>query len=96
MEDKKKADGYRQLALISDYQETFNSPTGKRVLLHLMKVHGFMDKSFVEGSPDGTAFNEGGRNVILQIVKKMKMSLKQIESMLIEESKQEEENNASY
>jgi hypothetical protein len=61
-----------------------------------MKAHGVLDKSFVEGNQYATAFNEGGRNVILQIMKKLKISIKKLEHMLVEESKLQEEDNVNY
>lgn len=89
-------DSNRYLALVSDYQECFNSPAGKKVLAHLMKVHGVLQSSFVEGKADATAFNEGGRNAILQILKKMRIDIKKLEKMITEEAKLEEEDNANY
>jgi hypothetical protein len=61
-----------------------------------MRAHGVLDKSFVEGKPDATAFNEGGRNAVLMILKKLRIDIKKLEQMLLEETKLEEESDANY
>jgi hypothetical protein len=96
MQEKRRAAGYKQLALISDYQQTFGTPHGKNVIRHLMKVHGVLDKSFVEGKADATAFNEGGRNAVLMILKKLRIDIKKLEQILLEETKLEEDSDANY
>lgn len=78
-------------ATVADYQSTFNTDSGRRVLRHLMKVHGFMVTSHVEGDAYSTAFNEGGRNAIIQIIKKTKMDLAGLEAAI---NQNEEEFNA--
>ena len=88
---KKTAKKNNYLATISDYKKTFGSPEGRRVLFHLMKVHGVMLTSHVEGDPYSTAFNEGGRNVVIQILRKMRMDLKEMEKLIEQESEMEED-----
>ena len=44
-----------------------------------MKMHGFMVPSHVEGDPYSTAFNEGSRNVVIQILSKVRMDLVALE-----------------
>ena len=73
----------RLLATVADYQATFGSPQGKRVLRHLIKSHGFLHSSFVEKDPYSMAFNEGGRNAIIQIINKLKLDIKRIEYELL-------------
>lgn len=87
---KKPANKY--LATISDYKQTFGSPEGRRVLYHLMKVHGFLQTSHVEGDAYSTAFNEGARNVIIQIMHKMRMDLKKMEDLINQEEEMEDDN----
>ena len=53
--------------LVMDYKGTFGSEEGKRVLIDLAKQCYADALTFVPGSPDGTAFNEGKRYVILHI-----------------------------
>jgi hypothetical protein len=78
----------RVLATITDYKEAFRSPHGQRVLQHLIDM--YMTKtSHVEGDPHSTAFNEGARNVVLMIIKKLKLDIGQLQEML--EHQEEEE-----
>ena len=53
--------------LVMDYQGTFGTPEGKRVLKDLETQCYANALTFVPGSPDGTAFNEGKRYAILHI-----------------------------
>lgn len=73
------------LATFSDYQETFNTKAGRKVLRHLMKVHGIMQRSYVEGDAYATAFNEGGRNAVIQILNKLRVDLKELENHILEQ-----------
>lgn len=75
---EKKENG-KHLATIADYQRTFGSVHGKRVLRHLMKVHGLMLSSHVSGDSHATAFNEGGRNAVIQILNKVRINLNDLE-----------------
>ncbi|RMF55083.1 hypothetical protein D6745_03210 [Candidatus Woesearchaeota archaeon] len=70
--------------LIQAYKTVFSSPEGKKVLSHLMRSHGFYSTSFVEGDMFATAFNEGGRNVVMQILKKININLDELEKQILE------------
>lgn len=70
------------LATIADFKATFSTPHGKRVLRRLMKNTGFEQTNFVAGDAYATAFNEGGRNVIIYILSQLKFDLKQLEQQL--------------
>lgn len=69
----------KYLASISDFKEVFDTPAGGRVLRSLMHACGFMHSSHVPGDPYATAFNEGGRNVVIQILHKARIDLKKLE-----------------
>jgi hypothetical protein len=57
-----------RLALKASYRRVFETPDGKRVLRHLMRV-GFVTKStFVVGDPHQSAMNEGSRRMVLSII----------------------------
>jgi len=60
-----KPDELRQL--IQDYGFCFGTPSGERVLKDLARQCYEDAVTFVPGSSDGTAFNEGKRWVILHI-----------------------------
>jgi hypothetical protein len=83
MSVKKEKDGTEEyLATISDYQQTFNSPAGQKVLLHIMQSCGIMSSSFVKGDSHVTAFNEGQRSVVVQILKTLKIDLRKLEEQI--------------
>jgi len=91
---KKKKSENRYVANIIDYKNTFETKSGEKVLRHLMKVHGVFTTSFVEDNQYSTAFNEGGKNVILQIIKKVGMDLARLESEM--KKQQTEDDNVNY
>ena len=47
--------------------QTFSGPHGERVLAHLSVFCLKKGCTFIQGSPDKSAFNEGARAVILEI-----------------------------
>ena len=49
----------------SDFVQVFDGPQGKRVLDYLSSFCLKRDCTFVLGSPDKSAFNQGARAVIL-------------------------------
>lgn len=51
----------------SDFVQTFAGPQGERVLAYLSIFCLKKGSTFIEGSPDKSAFNEGARAVILEI-----------------------------
>lgn len=57
-----------RVSLRDSYRAIFDTPDGKRVLRHLMRV-GFVTKStLVAGDPHQTAHNEGMRRLVLSII----------------------------
>lgn len=64
-----------QKQLIIDYKQLFSSEKGLRVLEDLKKKCLANEMSYVPNSPDGTAFNEGMRNVWLHISRVMNIDL---------------------
>jgi len=54
--------------LSDHYKKVFSTPEGKKVLYDLMKFGKFNQPTYSPGDPNGTAFNEGMRRVILRIV----------------------------
>lgn len=63
-----------QKKIAADYRAAFHGPQGERVLKHLAS-HCFEDRrTFVEGSPDRTAYNEGRRSVLLGIRNMLKVN----------------------
>lgn len=70
-ENKKR--GERVLARVKDYQNVFNSASGKRVLNDMMDVHHVLHSSFDPNSATQMAFREGERNVVLRILTLLKV-----------------------
>jgi hypothetical protein len=52
----------------SDFQRCFDTPAGEKVLAYLYESCSFHNTTFVSGSPDHTAYNEGRRSVMLEIM----------------------------
>ena len=71
------------------YQETFDTPQGRKVLAHLMKVSGVTSNNFVSGDPHATSFNEGKRYIVMTILRAVNRDttelIKQIEQGLTDE-----------
>lgn len=84
-----KTSDNKLVATISDYQATFDTVYGKRVLRHLMKVHGMMNASFIS-DPLALAYNEGGRNAVVQILNKCRVDVKKLEDEIRETNLQGE------
>ena len=73
------------VARIYDYQATFRSPEGIRVLRSLMAMTGFLRTNYVANDPHGTVYNEGARSVVVHILKQLKIDVKDLEKQLAEE-----------
>ncbi len=69
--DMAKKINRKRLAKVVDYQKTFSSEHGKRVLFDLLDAHGVMSTNFHE-NPQVLAAREGERSVILRILQILK------------------------
>jgi len=67
-----------RLAINAAYRAVFTSPDGEKVLRDLMKRGGLLETSMVEGDPHLTAFKEGKRAVILDVLAELRWSEKEI------------------
>jgi hypothetical protein len=92
MAAEKKSFAYKQRQLMIDYQNTFNSETGKRVLYDLMRVHHVVSLSHVKNNPDMTTFHEGERNVVLRIMSNLNFKIADLDEAI----KQGELEDESY
>lgn len=68
----------QRLARLTDYQKTFNSDFGRRVLLDLMVEHKVISSTYIRGDALETAYLEGQRNVLLRIFSILKLKPEQI------------------
>ena len=73
----------RQIAKVKDYQALFGSEMGLRVLWDLMENHNMLRPSFSRDSLE-MAFNEGQRNVVLRILKMLKMNVEDLQNRIKE------------
>jgi hypothetical protein len=61
------------ITLRNDYNITFSTPEGKRVLKDLMRFCGYRASSYVPNDTSATMVNEGLRLAILRILKFVEM-----------------------
>lgn len=94
---KKTTKGVQKKILIRscDYNRTFSTVHGKRVLYDLMREGHLLGTSFVEGDPYKTAFNEGERSMIGKIITHLKTSPQELER-LFEEREKHARSNSEY
>ncbi len=71
----------QQMEQIQQYQAVFRSAAGKVVLRHLMTKHGVLKSTFAT-DPYQTAYNEGQRAVVLEIMKTLKIDIKELQSKI--------------
>lgn len=69
----------RRIARLHDYQTVFESVEGRRVLADLMDASGFLQINYVPSDPTGTAFNEGKRAIVVEILKNLKVNVRKLE-----------------
>jgi len=82
----------RSLANILDYKDTFSTDKGKKVLWDLMKQSGMLTKSFVEGDPYGTAYNDGARSLCLYILDKTNIDIQKLAEQIKQGERQDAQN----
>lgn len=75
-----------------DYKRIFSSEQGKRVLADLIAQHFVMRPTYVRGDPQGTAFNEGQRDVVLRIMTIMGNDPTEFHNKMMESNKHVTEN----
>lgn len=80
----------RGVALLKDYQRTFGSPSGKKVLYDLMKNHYVLSSTLIGWQRAEEVFiREGERNVVLGLLTKLKTDAEAFEKMLEQEAERE-------
>lgn len=73
----------RQKEVVENYKATFSSPTGKKVLLDLIRTHHLMSSTFNK-DPLEMARMEGERNAVLRILTLLKVNPAQFEQRIRE------------
>lgn len=79
----------RQRRIADDYRHVFTQPEGERVLLDLMRRSGVLSVAHVEADSHSTAFNDGKRALLLEILRLLRWS----EAQLLELAKQQQDND---
>ncbi|HWK44919.1 MAG TPA: hypothetical protein VNT30_09370 [Stellaceae bacterium] len=59
----------RRVSIRTTYHRVFETPDGARVLEDMLKGGGMLERSFVPGDPYATAFNEGRRSVMIDVLR---------------------------
>lgn len=85
MQDRDK----NTLAMIQDHKFCFSTPEGKRVLDRL-KTKYYNTQSFVPGDPYFTAFHEGQRALVSDILKILEQDVKELEKQYKEKENAQE------
>lgn len=73
-----------------DYQETFGTPHGKRVLAHILRVSGATAPKFTADS-DQLRWNEAQRHFALSIFRQVHTSMDNLPDYITEELKRAEQ-----
>lgn len=74
-----RKDVEKQKARIKDYKACFEHDSGGRVLFDLMTKFGMMTTTYIANDPYTSAFREGQRSVVTQILSVLKTSPKKLE-----------------
>ena len=74
----------KMAARIGDYHRTFNTEPGKKVLYDLIKAHCMMSTTFVKGDPQESAMREGERQVVIRILSKLSINIKEFHKLIEE------------
>ncbi len=67
---------------LADYRTIFEGPQGQRVLADLCHRHGIFDPCHVPGDPYSTAYNDGRRSVIVDLLRYLGTDLERLDNLL--------------
>ena len=83
-----------RLQLRRDYQETFGTPHGKRVLAHILRVSGVTSPKLTADA-DQLRWNEAQRHLALSIFRYVHSSTDKLPDLITEEMQRSEEQHTS-
>ena len=69
---------------LADYRTIFEGPQGQRVLADLCHRHGIFDPCHVPGDSHSTAYNDGRRSVIIDLLRYLGTDLERLDNLLIQ------------
>ena len=67
---------------LADYRTIFEGPQGQRVLADLCHRHGIFDPCHVPGDPHSTAYNDGRRSVVVDLLRYLGTDLERLDNLL--------------
>ena len=67
---------------LADYRTVFESPQGQRVLADLCQRHGIYDPCHVPGDAYSTAYNDGRRSVVVDLLRYLNTDLERLTNLL--------------
>ena len=67
---------------LADYRTIFKGPQGERVLADLCHRHGIFDPCHVPGDPYTTAYNDGRRSVVVDLLRYLGTDLERLDNLL--------------
>ena len=67
---------------LADYRSIFEGPQGERVLADLCHRHGIFDPCHVPGDPYTTAYNDGRRSVVVDLLRYLGTDLERLDNLL--------------
>ena len=67
---------------LADYRTIFKGPQGERVLADLCHRHGIFDPCHVPGDPYTTAYNDGRRSVVVDLLRYLGTALERLDNLL--------------
>tara|TARA_R100001086_G_scaffold10687_1_gene5665 strand:- start:56 stop:352 length:297 start_codon:yes stop_codon:yes gene_type:complete len=69
---------------LADYRTIFKGPQGERVLADLCHRHGIFDPCHVPGDAYSTAYNDGRRSVVVDLLRYLGTDLERLDNLLIQ------------
>ena len=67
---------------LADYRTIFKGPQGERVLADLCHRHGIFDPCHVPGDPYSTAYNDGRRSVVVDLLRYLGTDLERLNNLI--------------
>ena len=67
---------------LADYRTIFEGPQGERVLADLCHRHGIFDPCHVPGDSYSTAYNDGRRSVVVDLLRYLGTDLERLDNLL--------------
>ncbi len=67
---------------LADYRTIFKGPQGERVLADLCHRHGIFAPCHVPGDAYSTAYNDGRRSVVIDLLRYLNTDLEQLDDLL--------------